>query len=90
VDAGELDYDFLAKEFSLAGGHIRSIMFNACLQSASLTRSGRGKFKGKLDMQEIIIATKREYDKLNRPISLESFGNYSGVIEKLERAHVAG
>jgi hypothetical protein len=90
VDAGEVDYDFLAKEFSLAGGHIRSIMFNACLQSASLTRSGRGKFKGKLDMQEIIIATKREYDKLNRPISLESFGNYSGVIEKLERAHVAG
>ena len=35
VDAGALDFDFLAQRFPLAGGHIRAIVFHACLQSAA-------------------------------------------------------
>ncbi|OKH43714.1 ATP-binding protein [Phormidium tenue] len=35
VDASQLDFDFLARQFPLAGGHIRSIIFNACLQTAT-------------------------------------------------------
>ncbi len=34
VDPSPLDIPYLARAFPLAGGHIRSIMFNACLQSA--------------------------------------------------------
>ena len=32
-----LDFEFLARQFPLAGGHIRSIVFNACLQTAAAT-----------------------------------------------------
>src|SRR5258706_13460347 len=34
VDASDIDFDFLAQRFPLAGGHIRAIVFQACLQSA--------------------------------------------------------
>ena len=35
VDASALDFEFLAQRFPLAGGHIRAIVFHACLQSAA-------------------------------------------------------
>lgn len=83
VDASELDFDFLARQFRLAGGHIRSIVFNACLQSAN--GSDDGKSQGRLQMDQVVIAVKREYDKLKRAISLEQFGPYAATVEKLER-----
>lgn len=85
VDASQVDYDFLAGQFSLAGGHIRSIVFNACLQSAG-SGNGREDFKGELTMDEIIVAVKREYDKLKRPVSLEHFGPYAEIVEAVEHA----
>ena len=42
VDASALDFDFLAERFPLAGGHIRSAIFNACLQSAAAGARRRG------------------------------------------------
>lgn len=33
VDISALDIDYLARQFPLAGGHIRSIAFNSCLQT---------------------------------------------------------
>ncbi len=86
VDASELDFEFLAKQFPLAGGNIRSIVFNTCLQTA-------GKFKieqspssnPKLTMEQVIICVKREYDKLNRSVSLEQFGAYAKLVEKINQ-----
>jgi SpoVK/Ycf46/Vps4 family AAA+-type ATPase len=77
VDARGLDLVFLAQRFPLSGGHIRSIIFHACLQSAqpSGPRS--------LDMEAVISAVKREHDKLDRNISLEQYGAYSAIAEKL-------
>ena len=83
VDSSLLDLEFLARQFQLTGGHIRSIVFNACLQSADSGEDG-----GQLTMEHVIIAVKREYDKLNRSISLEQFGDYAGIIEKLEKGVV--
>jgi ATPase family associated with various cellular activities (AAA) len=83
ADSSEIDFDFLAERFALAGGNIRSIVFNACLQSAN----GRGfeeDAKGKLTMEQIIVAVKREYDKLNRTLSLEQYGSFSSLVEGLE------
>jgi len=34
VDVSEIDFEFLANRFSVAGGHIRSIVLHACLQAA--------------------------------------------------------
>ena len=74
VDASALDFDFLAQRFALAGGHIRAIVFQACLQSAA---DGAPR---QLTMPAIVRAVQREYDKLDRANSLEQFGSYAGVV----------
>ena len=79
ADASDLNFDFLARQFPLAGGNIRSIVFNACLQSAA-TENG----KKSLLMKDVLVAVKREYDKLNRVISPEQFGAYAKDIAFLE------
>jgi hypothetical protein len=103
VDGSQLNVDFLAKQFPLAGGHIRSIVFNACLQAAGNGKGvwgegeiGRGgeavprdswevKELHPLPMEQVVIAVKREYDKLNRSISLQQFGPYTKLIEEMDR-----
>jgi MoxR-like ATPase len=74
VDASALDFDFLAERFKLAGGHIRGIVFQACLQSAA---EGAPR---KLDMPAIVRAVQREYDKLERTASLDQFGPYAALV----------
>jgi adenylate kinase family enzyme len=76
VDTSELDYFYLARQFPLSGGHIRSIAFNACLLSAE---SGETKVR----MREALIAVKRELDKLNRAASEELFGQYAPIVREL-------
>lgn len=78
VDASQLDFDFLASQFQLAGGHIRSIIFNACLQIPN------DSLNPKLTMERVIVAVKREFNKLNRSVSLEQFGFYAPIIEGIE------
>lgn len=73
VDASALDFDFLAQRFALAGGHIRSVVFNACLQSATEGAPRR------LDMPVVVRALQREYDKLDRASSLDQFGPYAAL-----------
>jgi SpoVK/Ycf46/Vps4 family AAA+-type ATPase len=75
VDARSLDLPFLADRFQLAGGHIRAIVFHACLQSAS---RGGGR---RLDMPLVLRAVRRELDKLGRAISLEQFGPFAHSLE---------
>ena len=74
VDVSELDFDFLAQRFPLAGGHIRAIVFHACLQAA-----GEGAAK-QLTMQGVVRAVQREYDKLERASSLDQFGPYAPLV----------
>jgi|GEM_PF-535833 len=113
VDASELNFEFLAKQFPLAGGNIRSIIFNACLQTAGKFNKRRQEAGGrrqeaggrrqkledrgqkfftdtlaeenpKLTMEQVVICIKREYDKLNRSVSLEQFGAYAKLVERGE------
>ncbi|NJM60214.1 MAG: AAA family ATPase [Oscillatoriales cyanobacterium RU_3_3] len=82
VDASEIDFDFVAKQFPLAGGNIRSIVFNACLQTAGNFKNERS-IEPKLTMEQIVICVKREYDKLNRSVSREQFGVYANLVERM-------
>ncbi len=84
VDDAQVDFTFLARQFALAGGHIRSIVFNACLQCANGAAAHEAGSKGRLTMAEIIVAVKREYDKLGRAVSLEQFGTYAEMVARLE------
>jgi|SRR6516162_1490018 hypothetical protein len=74
VDTSGLDFDFLAQRFALAGGHIRAIVFQACLQSAA-----EGAPRA-LDMPAIVRAVQREYEKLERANSLDQFGPYATLV----------
>jgi hypothetical protein len=85
VDASALDLPFLARQFPLAGGHIRSIVFNACLQSAGSERESNLEPSPTLSMEQVVVAVKREYDKLRRSVTLEQFGSYAPLVEALER-----
>ena len=76
VNIEALDLPYLARSFALAGGHIRSIAFNACLQTADGSNAC-------LEMPMVLAAVKRELDKLNRPNSPESFGKYEKHVANL-------
>jgi vesicle-fusing ATPase len=79
VDASGLDLEFLAQRFALAGGHIRAIVFQACLQSAAEGAPRR------LTMPAVVRAVQREYAKLDRASSLDQFGPYAALVAE-ERA----
>jgi MoxR-like ATPase len=83
VDAREVDVPFLAERFRLAGGYIRSAVFNACLQSAARNLDGHNP---KLGMEEVLVAVKRELEKANRATSLERFEPHSDLVRRLEHA----
>jgi hypothetical protein len=76
VDASGLDLPFLAQRFALAGGHIRAVVFHACLQSAA---DGAARV---LTMPAVIRAVRREFEKLDRAISLDQFGPYASLVTK--------
>lgn len=79
VDTTDLDFRFLAKQFGLSGGHIRSIIFNACLQAAHHTSDEplpTGK-AGRVAMPEVLVQVKRELQKINRATGDEQFGKYA-------------
>jgi len=82
VDTSEVDFAFLARQFQLTGGHIRSIVFQACLQRAALDSNGRHV----LHMDDLIVAVKRELDKIGRPLTLHHFGPYSDLVESIGTA----
>lgn len=79
AENSRIDTAFLARQFPLSGGHIRSIVFNACLQSAY---AGNG--RKELFMKDVLVAVKREYDKMNRSLSLEQLGPYVQDIVTLD------
>jgi hypothetical protein len=81
VDATALDFEFLGRQFDLTGGHIRSAMLNACLQSAA---AQGGAEKPKLAMEPVVAAIKRELDKLNRASTPAQFGRYAGIATDLD------
>ncbi len=85
VDASKLDFEFLAKQFPLAGGNIRSIVFNTCLQTAGKLKIKQSPSSNpQLTMEQVVTCIKQEYDKLNRSVSLEQFGAYAKLVERMD------
>jgi hypothetical protein len=83
VDTSDLNFRYLADQFPLSGGNIRSIAFNACLQSAGVEKTGESEYVGKVAMDTVLIAVKRELEKLERSASAELFGEYASTVENL-------
>ena len=70
--ADDLDLDFLADSFELAGGNIRSAATTAAyLAAAEGTAVG---------MLQVVSAVEQEYRKLGRLVLEREFGHYYGLI----------
>lgn len=77
VNTSDLDFRYLAKQFQLCGGHIRSAVFNACLRAAN---GKNPQAPARIGMQDLLIAIKRELEKINRSASDELFGAYAHLL----------
>jgi hypothetical protein len=71
-----IDFGFLARQFKLAGGNIRNIGVCAAFLAAA---EGTG-----LSMRHLMLATRREYQKLGWPCNANDFGAYHGMLKELD------
>jgi hypothetical protein len=77
VDVTDIDSRWLAQQFELAGGHIRSAAFNACLLAAAHLHPDR---PPRVEMLQVLTAVKRELEKMNHVAGREQFGRYAALI----------
>ena len=64
----DIDFEFLAKRFKLAGGNIKNIIVTAAFLAAEDSSV--------ITMEHIIKATKREFQKIGKVCSQSEFGKY--------------
>ena len=70
--AEDIDFEFLAKRFKLAGGNIKNIIVNAAFLAAEES--------GVIGMEHVIKAAKREFQKIGKVCSQSEFGKYYDLI----------
>jgi SpoVK/Ycf46/Vps4 family AAA+-type ATPase len=71
----DIDFAFLARQFKLAGGNIRNIVLNASFMAAADTQC--------IHMQHLILAARREYQKMGKACTQAIFGEYLFLIKDL-------
>ncbi|MDD3270306.1 MAG: AAA family ATPase [Syntrophomonadaceae bacterium] len=64
----EIDFDFLARRFELAGGNIKNIALAAAYMAAEDRKT--------INMKHVLRATKFEYQKIGRVLLREDLGEY--------------
>jgi SpoVK/Ycf46/Vps4 family AAA+-type ATPase len=70
--APEVDLYFMARQFRLTGGSIRNIAL-----TAAFLASGNGQI---VDMKHLLMATKREFQKMGKVIREDEFGHYAPLV----------
>ncbi len=70
----DLDLDFMARRFEIAGGNIRNIAVAAAFLAAD---DG-----AVVNMEHLIRATQREYQKMGKLVVDGEFGEYAGMIAR--------
>jgi SpoVK/Ycf46/Vps4 family AAA+-type ATPase len=68
----EVDLFFMARQFRLTGGSIRNIAL-----TAAFLASGNGQIVG---MKHLLLATKREFQKMGKVIREDEFGPYAPLV----------
>ncbi len=58
VPLGDIDYEFLAEQFPVAGGHIKNIVLNAAFLAA---QDG-----GRIQMEHLLDGTRQEFEKIGK------------------------
>ena len=68
----DIDFEFLAKRFKLAGGNIKNIIVNAAFFAAEDSSV--------ITIEHVIRAAKREFQKIGKVCSQSEFGKYYDLI----------
>ncbi len=69
----ELDLDFLARQFDFTGGMIKNVGYVACVMAVH-----QGKI---LCMEHILTAVRAEYEKMERTVTKDIWGEYGYLME---------
>jgi SpoVK/Ycf46/Vps4 family AAA+-type ATPase len=69
---GELDFDFLARQFKVTGGIIRNAALGAAFLAADVDAS--------VTMERVALSMKREFQKLGRLRTESEFGHYFALV----------
>lgn len=69
-----LDTDYLAKQFAFSGGVIKNVIQSACISAVYEERP--------LCMEHVLAAVRMEYEKLERNITPELWGEYGYLAEE--------
>jgi len=72
--AENTDLQFLADRFEMTGGHIKNCIMSAAFQAAAQNEP--------INMQMLIRAVSKEYTRIGKPISKNSFGDYYSVLRR--------
>lgn len=64
----DVEFDFLAKQFRISGGVIKNIAINSAFFAAEDSST--------ISMKHIIIAIKKEFEKMGKPCLKSDFGKY--------------
>jgi ATP-dependent 26S proteasome regulatory subunit len=70
----DIEFEFLAKRFKLAGGNIKNIIVNAAFLAAEESEV--------IGMEHVIKAAKWEFQKIGKVCSQSEFGKYYEVVSK--------
>lgn len=67
-----LDLDFLAKQFDFSGGIIKNVVYAACVMAVHDRK--------KLCMEHVLNAVRAEYEKMERPVTRDIWGEYGALM----------
>jgi len=68
----DIDFEFLARSFKISGGSIKNIALSAAFLAAEKAMT--------VNMEHIIWATKREFQKMGKLCVQSDFGKYYNLI----------
>jgi SpoVK/Ycf46/Vps4 family AAA+-type ATPase len=66
--SADIDFEFLARQFNITGGAIKNIVLTGAFLAAEEASP--------ISLRHLIMAIKREYEKMGRPILRSDFGKY--------------
>lgn len=67
----DIDFEFLSRSFKIAGGNIKNVVLTAAFLAAENS--------GRIGMEHIITATRREFQKIGKLCMESDFGKYHGM-----------
>jgi AAA+ superfamily predicted ATPase len=83
--AGDIEFEFLARQFELAGGNIRNIALAGAFLAAGAESQAGGPHRAKaksVTMEHLVLATARELQKTGKLPAKTDFGEYYELIRE--------